>query len=330
MGRQRPDAGEVESMRVYIDQNHWISLARAAVGHEMGNAYLPVLEALERAVAADLVEVPLSAIHMFEVAGTALERRRRDVVDRMLALSGGRFLLPFTSVYPAEVENAVRRSLGEDEIEIAPSLTSHGVAHALGQRPVITGVPPNLVAALHDAIASVDATRLFMVLDKGDEYRASSRASEEGAATEINAIRTRARAAGASRQELLEHNQRDFMRNQYVPLLLQCMEERQIPANDWERRLAPPKPGELEVMMSCPSIDAWLALEVWRDFDWDRAVTGNDFRDQAFLSVAVPYCDIVVTERYFGGLLQRSGLAERQGVQVITRLEDLPTLLPRT
>ena len=81
-------------------------------------------------------------------------------------------------------------------------------------------------------------------------------------------------------------------------------------------------------LMSCPSIDAWLTLAVWRDFDWDRAVTGNDFRDQAFLSVAVPYCDVVVTERYFGGLVERSGLAGRHGVRVLTRLEDLPALLP--
>jgi hypothetical protein len=46
------------------------------------------------------------------------------------------------------------------------------------------------------------------------------------------------------------------------------------------------------------------------------------------LSMAVPYCHVVVPDREMASLLSRSRAAERHGTQIIAALPDLPAALP--
>jgi hypothetical protein len=50
----------------------------------------------------------------------------------------------------------------------------------------------------------------------------------------------------------------------------------------------------------------------------------NEVHDIDALSMAVPYCHVVVPDREMASLLSRSRAAERHGTQVITALPDLP------
>ena len=54
----------------------------------------------------------------------------------------------------------------------------------------------------------------------------------------------------------------------------------------------------------------------------------NAVHDIDALSMAVPYCHVVVPDREMASLLFRSRAAERHGTQVITALPDLPDALP--
>ncbi len=58
-----------------------------------------------------------------------------------------------------------------------------------------------------------------------------------------------------------------------------------------------------------------------------RAWTRNDIYDIDALEAAVPYCDVVVTERYASEVMNRSGLADRFSAKVIRRLDDLIPIL---
>lgn len=245
----------------------------------------------------------------------------------MLSLSRNAVLAPFTMVFPVEADNAVRRSGGLPLRDVRAEVLGNGVSFALGERPVVTGAPPSLAAELLASIESTDTARLVMEEASSEEYRERSRRVDEEGARTINATRAAARAAQATKPTLLLHNQRDFMRNRYGPAILGALRAHGLDSQEGVATLREPKPGALEVMMGCPSVDVWIGTSVERDFDWDRAVTGNDIRDQAFLAVAVPYCDVVVTERYFGGVLERSGLAGRHGCRVLTSLLELPEAL---
>ena len=53
----------------------------------------------------------------------------------------------------------------------------------------------------------------------------------------------------------------------------------------------------------------------------------NAVHDIDALSMAVPYCHVVVPDREMASLLSRSRAAERHGTQIIAALHDLPDAL---
>lgn len=51
--------------------------------------------------------------------------------------------------------------------------------------------------------------------------------------------------------------------------------------------------------------------------------TVNDIHDIDALGLTIPYCDVVATDRAAAGHANQSGLADRFGTAVVSRLDDL-------
>jgi hypothetical protein len=68
-----------------------------------------------------------------------------------------------------------------------------------------------------------------------------------------------------------------------------------------------------------------LALESYKQVA--RPVGRNDLTDLLFLAVAIPYCDIVVTERFWADIARRTTLLETYSTVVLTNLAELPDYL---
>jgi len=69
-----------------------------------------------------------------------------------------------------------------------------------------------------------------------------------------------------------------------------------------------------------------LKVELFRNAT--RPWTWKAIHDIDALSVAVPYCHVVVPDREMASLLSRSGTGPRHGTKIITTLSALPDALP--
>jgi hypothetical protein len=56
--------------------------------------------------------------------------------------------------------------------------------------------------------------------------------------------------------------------------------------------------------------------------------TGNDLRDIDAMSSAIPYCDVVMTDKHVAAQLKRSPAVTRQCTLLLSRLRDLNGVLP--
>ena len=74
---------------------------------------------------------------------------------------------------------------------------------------------------------------------------------------------------------------------------------------------------------SMPSADVCVSLITAAHRNPQTRWTGNDMFDIDALSVAVPYCDIVVTERHARHALEVAGAPDRAGTAVMATLEGL-------
>ena len=73
----------------------------------------------------------------------------------------------------------------------------------------------------------------------------------------------------------------------------------------------------------------FVTLRLARDRDTARAIHRNDLKDISFMSVAVPYANIIVAERYWGHQVRATGLAAKYGTEVITDATELSAWLKK-
>jgi hypothetical protein len=313
---------------VYLDQNKWIDLARAAVGHRLGFPFQGTLEALREAVMTGRAEIVLSAVSIMETAEIGRTDRRNHLADITETLWSGRTIAPYQMVWPAELEAALRIHYGLPQSDVLSAVFGTGMTHALGERlqhPQLAQLDPEFQESIYEWVASKET--LIDLLRRGvtQSYRAIVAPVKTQGALDINQNRVRARNARADKATLILHNQRLFFQNKYLPCLMRTLIGLGI---DPEVRTGTGcKPGSEEFLMSLPSIRTWITTSAERDYMWDRPVVPNDLRDQAFLSTALPYCDIIVLERYFQGIVERSWLAADFGTTVLTDLAQLPGVL---
>lgn len=82
-------------------------------------------------------------------------------------------------------------------------------------------------------------------------------------------------------------------------------------------------PGKARALTdSMPSSDVAITLTTARHRSQSRW-TSNDIFDLDAMSVAVPYCDIVVTERSARHVLDQAGLGRRLGTKLLASLAEL-------
>jgi hypothetical protein len=76
-----------------------------------------------------------------------------------------------------------------------------------------------------------------------------------------------------------------------------------------------------------PDLAVRVVLTLQTDRNGSRAWSPNDIHDLDGLSAAVPYCDVVVTEKYGCEVMNRSGLADRYHTRVIRNLNELEPIV---
>ena len=78
---------------------------------------------------------------------------------------------------------------------------------------------------------------------------------------------------------------------------------------------------------SMPSTEVSIELKTAWHRNGERQWTANDIYDIDAMALAVPYCDVVVTEKACRHILAAAGLPERMDTAVLHRLTDLPRVL---
>jgi hypothetical protein len=76
-----------------------------------------------------------------------------------------------------------------------------------------------------------------------------------------------------------------------------------------------------------PSCDVHVSLHAVNHSNPRSAWTANDYFDIDALALAVPYCDVVATDRQRAHDLHRAGCPDRLGTTVVSAPEELVRVL---
>ena len=331
---------------VYLDLNHWISLAKAATGHSQGAGFHDALGLLRELSSSGRVVCALSSTHYMEMSAIGDERRRFDVAAVMEELSGFRCLLPRDAIMQIEFEAALdehgyERPDAHDEIE----LLGRGVLRAFGMRggvrirneqgEDVTEQTRHEWPSGSEAfdVWAADSERLLdrSVLrgpSEGEECELRALGWNPLAARQVAERRAKQEQEQALRFDEAPEYRRDSVRDAVAARYLALEGESQFQRAMQARGLDRPSAVLTDLtearrfIASMPSADAYVTVMAERHRDPNRRWTANDIFDIDALSVAVPYCDLVVTDRAAAHSANATGLAARLDTTVLAKLND--------
>lgn len=323
--------------RVYLDQNSWIYLARAARGKKGAERFADAQIVLEAGVRQGQVSVPLSCSHYMETAIRRDWRSRRELGETMLAFSRGHTIAPQGDLLPGEIDSAVMSQFDAPTIPRLVRPFGVGASHAFGSPITSYRVPDEIRHRVPDVAgfereANEEMEKRLLLgptpeqekegmpgydplahLTIGERY---AKAKEE--------LRARRRAAGWHKGERAKR-----------VAMAQALNDHRVPIEEsmaraslsFDALLDQGREGMSAFVAAVPTMAASAELELQREISSQKTWERQDLTDLGALAVAVAHCDVVVTERLWAEAARRSKLDEKLDTVVIARLDELPEIL---
>jgi hypothetical protein len=324
-----PDSKDKFPKCLYLDQNKWIDLSRAHFGRPDGEAFQPALRAVREAMQSGRLVAPISIVNLLEATSHKDPERRERLAQFMVDLSGNLAILPFMAVYPWEIKNAVRAAFSELLLlRIRSSLVVRGIHNALGKRMRIDGLAPEEETKVLEEFNGPEmSVELLLAEGNARELHETARKGSE----EIVQMSERMRAAAAAAKFTPEHRfgfevaelcskgtgHRWFMEGlkEVCVSLEECFLQLKV------------QNKEKEFFRGMPSINVYLTLIATRDKELTRPIDRNDYKDIMGLAIAMPYCNLVVSEKHWGHMAKRLKFDKQYDTVLITDARELPEKL---
>lgn len=308
---------------VYLDQNHWIYLARDYWGKPHKPEHKGLAGRLFDAVESDRVRLPLSTIHFIEHLRAESGARRHRLAQVFDRFNRGWHMASWACVLPVEIHRAVANAFGERSAMPQPEVFGKGFLFGLGpkERDLLLEGRTEQQLNLLQSIAALPGAILDLLTFPNE----AGRARQNAKVTESSC------GYGAAAEELRSVRKSDFTevhrRAQYAGYTLYhqhiIFPELDAIGRTCDEFLNLGTEGLAAFWSDVPSLDVDCELTLYRDRQWSRSVDPNDLRDIGYLSLAIPYCDVVVTERFWARATEETGLAEKYGTVVCTDLAEI-------
>ncbi|MEU8777189.1 hypothetical protein [Streptomyces sp. NPDC048606] len=335
---------------VYLDQWVWIRLARAANGSPREASDVDALAAVRDASAAGVV-FPLSHTHYFETSKITDPRQRFDLARIMASVSHGRTLRSRQVLMRHQVLHAMYECFGRPTFRPKrPQVLGFGAMWAVtGEHAPLALYGPagkiNVDASpeLQSWLRQANQYAEFQVLAGPRDEEISELRAKYGYQPETALQSARSRlewestysqllaSDPVSRPELRVRVQAREMMHEHSQLLTELLAEYRL---DLHRAvgLDPTKPesGRKKMVAFADRIaSVRIAVDLKTELFRNRARPWklSALHDIDALSLAVPYCHVVVPDADMADLLSRSDAGQRSGTGIVKQLRDLPSEL---
>ncbi len=327
---------------VFLDLNHWIGLSKAVAGHTDGLQHQGVLEACRQAHQDGRAIFPLADATYVEVSKIQDPRQRQDLAVVMEELSGFTCLLSKPTIMQLELDIALASLLEDATVLQALPLLGYGVFWAFGRVGLriregdqdvtdrFCNQHPELFADIQrkaewSFLAGPTDEEVPALQAHGWQPDAGIRIAEQRAQEEREQVgRFNDHEGGRWRRGRI----RDVILGREIFIELHRMLEEALLARGRAfDELTFDRDQARRLVRSMPTGEVATELKVAAHRNPQTKWTSNDIIDIDAMSLAVPYCDIVVTEKRACHVLRAAHLDGRMDTKLVHRLSELPALL---
>lgn len=276
---------------VYLDQNHWIHLSQDYYqrSKSIDRSYQELIGKISLAVKQNRAVFPVSIFHASEMLLAKDISRRERLFQFVAEISRGWIIASTWNIIPLELEI------------------------------LISGLPNRVNAfkkldsleALHDHFFPVAENR-----ESAKRYK--ERTIEYAQRIERGRVKKDGKPYSRKALRIM------YARNLFPDIQEELFNFSQKYKIDVDTLVE-----KLGLFENVPALDVQLTLTIERDRNLNKPVSPNDMVDLSHLSVAIPYCDIVVPDSHWASLakIERLGLEKKYSIKILEKLSQLENYL---
>ena len=330
-----------DQLTIYLDLKDWVSLAKARLGRPEFPHDQAVYEALCAAARSGQVIVPLSTATYMEIERISSLRQRTDLANVIAEISGFVTITGRSIAVGHQMRTALAARFGGQE---PPPIRPFGLGVTFasgGQGRFVLrgrdGSPPDLPSPQVREIQTIGRVIGEYMMLRGPEPKDLPRLRELGyrpeAVAEVEEARVkRERELAALLKDGATDRARlgDIVHARYLywelrDHLLPSLTPYGISVDDF---FANGKEWLTAFLDDIPSAAINITLSEKGFRNSYKTWTGNDMRDADAMSAAIPYCDVVLADKYVAAQLKKTPAVAKLGTLVLARLRDLAEILP--
>jgi len=316
--------------RVYLDTNHWIKLAQIANGKENDPEYKKIYEKIRQLSDSGTVIFPISMASVHEFASHSDQKKREEMIDLLVDISKGWFLQPVTLFFEKEIENAIMHRIKKDYLyDINQEIVQKGLSYFAGldfeQFMKNKNPPPEFMDKLRSSFKEFNEDLETIRMNLKDPKIVKISLDALQANQELILILEKNRK---KRRELDKSLRKRFSEASSICDLVVPHMSRFVLSNNIPPKDVLDSSQNLDVIRAfvedMPALNVFCKLAYARDeVSPERPIRTNDHWDLVHFSGAIPYCDVLVTEKMFAGLSKQLKLDEKYNCIILTNLKDL-------
>jgi hypothetical protein len=313
---------------IYLDQKCWIDIAKIYYD-ESSYSERELVKKFFDASETGQVIFPLSIAHLDETIRIADDERRNRLAHLMAKMSNAYSFQPYIEpLIRKELLNIFRRKLGLKTANIRDFVLKKGVSHLLGAKPTLVpkkgaNEPPE---ELKKKVFS------FTEGPEGMEFVLRQRILREDMDRKRRALIAEVEKMRADLLAIKDKNlrQRTYLARSVVDLLVPELTKITIENNLPRDLILHEKMTRKDIddfLNNIPTALSLFTLIYHRNQQIQRPIPANDSNDIWFLSLAIPYSDIVVTEKMWASIAKRTKLDRRCKTIVLRSIMELAELI---
>lgn len=311
---------------VYFDQNAWGDLLTGY--HNEDSEYSQAYETIKDSTQDQDFIYPFSFSNIIETGAHRDEDFRRELYELIFDISGNYSLKNYLDVIRLEANAYVSDTIPLlTPINVRSSVIGKGELNTLGEFKI---TPSDFLTdeqreKLKRILASDELNRRFFQSDEMTQQISQQENQLEEYIETIEDIREGTTPAGTSdeREARKEYIATAFG-DQITPLIQDTAQQL---GYNLMGALARDAQREIQFLKQFPAFYTYGNFSFARDSHRDRDIEYGDLKDIMSLSVATPYCDIVVTEQFFGGMIHKYDLPEEYDTTVLFDITDLADII---
>lgn len=283
---------------VYLDQNAWIELSRFLEGKK-SSCDKKLFDIVIQASNSGTAFFPISLIHLSEIMNTAKAEWRKELLSLMLEVSHYYTFMPYwDKLRDLEIKNLVSKELGKPLIDVRSYLVEKGFSNLMGATPTVKSekISPKILKEINQKLlAALNNPEIF--LEYTQKIYSNHKNEDKKAIQEFEEIRKE-----LSQFKNYQDRRKIFLWRNIIatilPKLYTSLVEMNAPLSLSKKIFGDYDADEF--LSKLPTALCEFTLLFQRDEQPSRPIQVNDFYDIWHLTLAIPYCDIVVTEKDVG------------------------------